>query len=120
MSDMGNEALKALHEIRDSLNEIKAILRGPPKVNATDRSVTLTDIEEKCKTLKCPVCSSPMKVRKNRTTDEYFFGCTQYPDCRGLREITGKEGKTTRQLKQEAEKSKKVTQPEREEDDVPF
>lgn len=39
--------------------------------------------------LKCPVCASPMKQRVNRETGEEFYGCTQFPKCRGTRDSEG-------------------------------
>ena len=39
---------------------------------------------------KCPVCGSPMRLRTAKTGTNAgcrFWGCTQYPACRGVREI---------------------------------
>ena len=39
---------------------------------------------------KCPVCGSPMRLRTAKTgtnAGRRFWGCTQYPACRGVREI---------------------------------
>jgi len=38
--------------------------------------VDITDV-------KCPICASSMRVRRNRTTRQEFFGCSRYPQCRG-------------------------------------
>jgi len=35
----------------------------------------------------CPTCNSPMARRKNRSTKSEFFGCVQYPVCKGTRKI---------------------------------
>lgn len=35
----------------------------------------------------CPKCQSPMQQRTNRKTGKPFLGCSQYPKCRGTREI---------------------------------
>lgn len=32
----------------------------------------------------CPRCGSPMKLRHRRIDDAPFFGCSQYPKCRGV------------------------------------
>ena len=31
----------------------------------------------------CPVCASPCKLRTNSHTHQKFYGCTQYPKCKG-------------------------------------
>lgn len=38
--------------------------------------------------MKCPICGADMMKRQNRTTEEWFYGCTRYPACRGSREIS--------------------------------
>lgn len=36
---------------------------------------------------ECPTCGSPMVVRRNRNSGEQFAGCTNYPQCRGTRQM---------------------------------
>jgi ssDNA-binding Zn-finger/Zn-ribbon topoisomerase 1 len=31
----------------------------------------------------CPECGSPMRIRTNRATQDEFWGCSMYPQCRG-------------------------------------
>lgn len=41
---------------------------------------------------KCPVCGAPMRLRTAKSgvnAGSRFWGCTQYPACRGVREIIG-------------------------------
>ncbi len=33
----------------------------------------------------CPACMAPMVLRRNRTTEESFWGCSAYPRCKGTR-----------------------------------
>jgi four helix bundle suffix protein len=33
---------------------------------------------------KCPQCGAPMRLRKTRKDSRSFWGCTQYPACRGI------------------------------------
>lgn len=40
-------------------------------------------------TLKCAHCYSPMTRRKNRNTNEWFYGCKRYPECKGTRQLNG-------------------------------
>lgn len=35
--------------------------------------------------LTCPDCGGPMTSRKNGATGERFWGCVDYPSCRGTR-----------------------------------
>jgi restriction system protein len=35
----------------------------------------------------CPACDSPMVRRRNRRTQQAFWGCTGYPRCRGNRPL---------------------------------
>ena len=32
---------------------------------------------------KCPICTRPMVMRRNRTNGQAFLGCSGYPSCRG-------------------------------------
>ena len=36
---------------------------------------------------KCPVCTKPMVMRRNRTNGQAFLGCSGYPECRGTRNL---------------------------------
>ena len=40
----------------------------------------------------CPQCGAPMRQRRTRKDNRPFWGCTQYPACRGVKEY---EAKTT-------------------------
>lgn len=39
--------------------------------------------------LKCPDCSGPMVPRTNRSEGTKFWGCKNYPKCRGTRDSMG-------------------------------
>jgi ssDNA-binding Zn-finger/Zn-ribbon topoisomerase 1 len=39
--------------------------------------------------MTCPECGGPMAERENRTTGEMFWGCQDFPDCRGTRPGSG-------------------------------
>lgn len=41
--------------------------------------------------VNCPVCNAPMVERVNSKTDEPFYGCSRYPDCKGTRPISETE-----------------------------
>lgn len=38
----------------------------------------------------CPDCNSEMVLRKNRQTDEEFWGCSDFPACRGTIKVSEK------------------------------
>lgn len=50
-------------------------------------------------TLKCPKCGSPMQERYNKSSGEMFYGCTQFPDCRGTRQANGSSGRNSNVIK---------------------
>ena len=35
----------------------------------------------------CPVCYLPMLMRRNRTNHGLFWGCAEFPECRGTRRL---------------------------------
>lgn len=37
----------------------------------------------------CPLCSGKMTSRMNRSTGQRFWGCNQYPKCKGTRDTDG-------------------------------
>jgi restriction system protein len=37
----------------------------------------------------CPVCDNAMLRRRNRTTKQAFWGCSQYPACKGTQQFEG-------------------------------
>ena len=39
------------------------------------------------KTPLCPRCEAKMTVRTNGKSQDLFWGCSQYPECRGSRAI---------------------------------
>lgn len=42
----------------------------------------------------CPLCKKPMIYRTARATGDRFWGCQQYPHCKGARDDAGND--TTR------------------------
>ncbi|HHU13701.1 MAG: four helix bundle suffix domain-containing protein [Kiritimatiellae bacterium] len=43
----------------------------------------------------CPDCGKPMarrKAKSGKNAGQAFWGCTGYPECRGVREIRGDNG----------------------------
>jgi four helix bundle suffix protein len=37
----------------------------------------------------CPQCGAPMRLRKSRKENRSFWGCTEYPACRGVMPVDG-------------------------------
>lgn len=38
---------------------------------------------------ECPDCGSPMQLRTNHRTKQPFYGCSNYPECTGTRDVGG-------------------------------
>jgi len=38
---------------------------------------------------ECPECGEPMISRANKTTGQRFWGCSNYPTCKGTRNTDG-------------------------------
>jgi ssDNA-binding Zn-finger/Zn-ribbon topoisomerase 1 len=67
-----------------------------PSPSHSQKSTSLMSLKEKqafAKGIKhenypdCPKCGKQMVIRQNRTTKEPFFGCRDYPNCKGTRKI---------------------------------
>jgi ssDNA-binding Zn-finger/Zn-ribbon topoisomerase 1 len=39
--------------------------------------------------VKCPLCEGPMTSRSNRATGQRFWGCNDYPKCKGTLNTDG-------------------------------
>jgi restriction system protein len=51
---------------------------------------TATSDDETSPTLACPICSAPMVkrvARKGANAGGSFWGCSTYPQCRGIRQV---------------------------------
>lgn len=76
---------KALDEIeegkRDAVDYLKEIY------DDLDRIIPENNRNNTDKT--CPICGAPMKLRKGRYGN--FFGCSNYPNCNGMRKANGEE-----------------------------
>ena len=46
-------------------------------------------MNNKPENLKCPDCGGDMISRKNSKTDQRFWGCKMYPECKGTRDTDG-------------------------------
>lgn len=65
----------------------------PPPKSSLAQERKAYELEDK---MRCPKCQSAMKLRTNRNTGTPFFGCIDFPDCKGTREADGSVGVTTR------------------------
>jgi len=43
--------------------------------------------------MECPKCKSKMIKRVNHTTKQEFWGCSNYPQCKGSRNLDGTIGR---------------------------
>ena len=40
--------------------------------------------------VQCPTCGGPMVSRKNTRSGQRFWGCQDYPKCKGTRDSDGR------------------------------
>jgi len=95
------QAIGILEEHEDS-NFVRSVLRGllveynksfPAHVYLAPRAEYIqADIDRFCNPdiTKCPICSSMMTQRRAKSTSKPFWGCSQYPRCKGTRTQEGK------------------------------
>ena len=43
--------------------------------------------------VKCPECGGPMTSRANKSTGQRFWGCDDFPTCRGTRDTDGRSAR---------------------------
>jgi restriction system protein len=71
--------------IRERMTRARLEVRGA----ASDQS-DMSDLSDKITAPCCPKCGKPMRQRTARTgphAGEPFWGCTGYPDCKGIRSV---------------------------------
>jgi ssDNA-binding Zn-finger/Zn-ribbon topoisomerase 1 len=62
--------------------------------------------------LKCPECSGDMVPRTNKTNGTKFWGCKNYPYCKGTRDSLG-ESKYDKQIEVERGNPNDIDKPSR-------
>ncbi len=68
--------------------------------------------EVKIKDIKCPTCDGPMISRYNRTTQDKFWGCKKYPECKGTRDSMGRSREERQAWKESQQEKAEVTHQE--------
>lgn len=71
--------------LRERMTKARLEARGA----ASDQS-DMSDLSDKNTAPSCPKCGKPMHQRTARTgphTGQQFWGCTGYPDCKGIRSV---------------------------------
>ena len=51
----------------------------------------------------CPVCKSKMVSRLNKKTNERFWGCPMFPQCKGTRDNQGRSKQDIEKEREEEE-----------------
>ena len=54
-----------------------------PTPSAPSKGFTISELEV-AKGLKCPLCSSPVAPRRRKSDGAIFYGCSTFPQCRGI------------------------------------
>lgn len=57
--------------------------------NAINRLNSKKEESKAVKDLKCPNCTGPMVYRLNKVKNSKFWGCKQFPKCKGTRDVNG-------------------------------
>jgi DNA topoisomerase-1 len=72
---------RSTKQLSDELKEKLKLVSGPEP--AKKKSVAFDAPPD----IKCPECDGPMKLRPGRW-GKYFFGCNNYPKCKGTMKAT--------------------------------
>ncbi len=56
--------------------------------------------------LKCPDCQGPMVSRLNKKDNSRFWGCKDFPKCKGTRDVNGLSRYERQVLTEEPEEEK--------------
>lgn len=79
LDDIANGKLNDIVFLNSSFNDI-------------DNAVNKVEQSKGNKEYKCPICGAPMKLRKGKFGP--FYGCSNYPNCNGMRKQNGDEIKS--------------------------
>lgn len=77
--------------MNDDFLEIFADLETTPRAPQQPRQWQQRTINETIEDCECPECNAPMVMRMNRRNGEQFAGCSNYPRCRGTRQVRSGE-----------------------------
>ncbi len=80
---LGCSAFPKCRSTKQLTEEMKEQLKDKLPAPAPKKEVPKLEVSE-----TCPECGSPMRVQINRRRGNYFLGCTQYPKCKGTRQLT--------------------------------
>lgn len=58
----------------------------------------------KPESLKCPECRGEMTSRMNKNKNQRFWGCKQFPLCKGTRDTDGLSNEDKRRAREDNEK----------------
>jgi len=81
-----------LERILEEVRELKGIisrLKPDPFAEKVGGPSADEELRKRVATFDCPECGEPMKLRRRRMDNEPFMGCVDFPECKGLRDITG-------------------------------
>lgn len=76
-----------------------------PSIPPSSTSPTTPARPSTMATPTCPKCGGPMVLRRNRTTGEPFWGCKQFPKCRGTLPYNGAAGESKSTSRRSTNKS---------------
>lgn len=81
-SAVNEELITALRELTAEVRKLNmSIMEAQPYREERKREAAAETGPE------CPICGGEMKLKANRATKEKFWGCVNYPACKGIRPI---------------------------------
>lgn len=82
----GHSAVTSVGGRRGSRPEGGGAVRGQSEMARVEvGSGELSSRESLAEVIECPRCAAPMVRRRNRKSGEVFWGCSGFPECRGVR-----------------------------------
>lgn len=75
-------ALYSLLNLSNTLDQSKTVEKAPDGSALTSRFTSYVVAHK-----KCPVCGSPMQLKRSRQKGTFFLGCSRYPACKTMERI---------------------------------
>ena len=78
-----DKPIKAKRTSKAKLTSTKATSATAKKPRAKAKSTVKTSTEK-----TCPECQKPMILRARKSDGQHFWGCSGFPNCRGVEQAT--------------------------------
>lgn len=85
--DWGGKSVLLIDDVATTGSTVRDCVRALKEAGASEvRCLALAKDQHALERRECPVegCGGTLRQRKTRDTDEPFWGCSNYPDCRHM------------------------------------